>query len=607
MAHRSYTKRGRFAPAMALGVAVWIASQRSGPVLSGAEINTIPALAACLLVVCGSVVLSDMFWFVGEFFDLLKARMPTGLKGTAGFVKNLRDIKSDLVRFGWGPYWGTFKGKEIISDYASNALTLGPAGSGKGVGVVQPTALSIRESKTVICFKGENTAVLANALRKRGEKVRIINLGDLWQNLLGTSDLYNPLVVVADNFTRPGGLQDVSDDIHEMDLQIYPDPKNSGKDGDIYFRDGSRTFLSFAKQFMILTKGAQATLGDVGQLLNSRQELLHSAQWAAGRLEHEDGTAALMPIHESPWAKLHDPKDLENYIAYFQGLAAGVADILEIEDSRAAEAFLTGAQQALARFNITTRAHKKTSRTSFRFLEQKEGDRPTTVFIVVDASRINAQKKVLGLLQWCMLTELKRHENKHRPVYLIADEATNFKLHDLGSLLTWGRGYGLRLHLILQSFSAFRRVYGQDVLNTLLSETEIKQFLSGQREPETLAIIEKLLGEQSIIAQNHSGKKARGPFGVDGFDFREDGRPLMTTDEIRRTDKAILVAGKNKPLLTDLPPIAAIAPWRKQIDINPFHGKPFLRPIKLRLYLREWSFNMLRTWRLRFRRKGHSS
>lgn len=296
---------------------------------------------------------------------------------------------------------------------------------------------------------------------------------------------------------------------------------------------------------------------------------------------------AEMPIHESPWVERQDPEDVANYIAYYGGLAASIADLLGTEESRTADSFITGAQQALARFNITTRAHKKTKRSTFRFSDQKEGDKPTTVFIVADASRINAQMPVLGLLQWCMLQELKRHENKERPVYLLADEATNFKIHELGSLMTWGRGYGLRFHLFLQSLSAFRKTYGRETLNVLLSETEIKQFLPGQREPETLKLIEDILGQQSLVAQGHRADRNRSRFAIDGVDYREDGRPLMTADEIRRTDKTILIIRRNKPMLVDLPTIAEIAPWRKQIDINPFHGKPFLKPVKLRIKRRD--------------------
>lgn len=91
------------------------------------------------------------------------------------------------------------------------------------------------------------------------------------------------------------------------------------------------------------------------------------------------------------------------------------------------------------------------------------------------------------------------------------------------------------------------------------------------------------------MAQGHSGTRERG-FGVDGTNYQEDGRPLMTADEIRRTDKTILIIRNNRPLLVDLPPIAAITPFRRQIAINPFHGKRFLMPVKLRIRRRECSW-----------------
>ena len=280
------------------------------------------------------------------------------------------------------------------------------------------------------------------------------------------------------------------------------------------------------------------------------------------------------------------PADLENFTRYYRGLAASVADLLETSESRTADSFITGAQQALGRFNISTRAHRATAKSSFRFASQKDG-KPESVFIIADATRINAQKPVLGLIQWCMFQELKRHKNKHRPVYLIADEATNFKLHDLGSLMTWGRGYGLKIHLILQSLSAFRKIYGRDTLNIALSEAEIVQILPGQREPDTLKLIEDRLGQATRIARGFGLNRARHLFGVDNANLNETGRSLMTADEIRRTGKSILFIRRNRPLLADLPPVAAIHPFRRMIDINPFHGKPFRLPVKLRLKRRD--------------------
>mgnify|MGYP003647536997 CR=1 FL=1 len=314
---------------------------------------------------------------------------------------------------------------------------------------------------------------------------------------------------------------------------------------------------------------------------------------------------ARMPIHESPWVDRHDPEDVANYIEYFGGVAKSVADLLSASDSRTADSFINGAQQALARFNITTRAHKKTRRSTFRFAEQKEGDRPTTVFIMLDPNKIQAQAPVLGLVQWCMLHELKRHENKQRPVYLIADEATNIPWSGLGSLMTWARAYGLRLFFCFQTFPAFREAHGENTLQVLLSECEIRLFMPGQRNPETLTMIEKMLSEQSLVVQSHRGSKANGAFGLDGYDFREEGRAIMTADEIRRTDKSILIIRNNNPMLVDTPSIAAIAPWRKQVGVSPFYRKPYLLPVELRLKNRDgwWPGRLIRAV-IRKLRKG---
>lgn len=170
-----------------------------------------------------------------------------------------------------------------------------------------------------------------------------------------------------------------------------------------------------------------------------------------------------------------------------------------------------------------------------------------------------------------------------KPVYLIGDETTNAKIDKLPSLMTWGREYGIKLMLYIQSIGAFREVYGKEAVNTLLSETEIKQFLPGQRDPEMLDLIERLLGEQAVVAKNHNGN--RKTFGIFGFGFQENSKPLLTADQIRRTDKAILFMRRNRPILTKLPPIASIHPWRKQIAPNPMHygNKPYLKRIKLRI------------------------
>ena len=282
-------QRGRFIPALILGYGAWWMLGETGPVLRGSGVEPVPALAAFLLATCGFVVVADLFRFAGDLLDWVKARTPRGQKGKARWAKSLRELGKDVRRKGWGPYWGTFKRQgEIIADYASNALTLGPAGTGKGVGVIQPTALAIRHSKTIIDFKGELSCVLADALRQRGERVRILNIGDMWTDILGPSDEYNPLHIIADDFQGLGGIQDVTDDIDEMCLQLLSEPEGGDSKGEKYFRDGSRTFIGFAIQTCVLINGPDATLGDVAQMLNDRRSLQQHALWACGRLAQKD-------------------------------------------------------------------------------------------------------------------------------------------------------------------------------------------------------------------------------------------------------------------------------------------------------------------------------
>ena len=89
-----------------------------------------------------------------------------------------------------------------------------------------------------------------------------------------------------------------------------------------------------------------------------------------------------------------------------------------------------------------------------------------------------------------------RHDNKGMPVYFIMNEAANYTINGLASLLTWGSSHGVRLYLIFQDLSALERACGEKALETLLAEAEIKQCLPGQRSPKTLERIEKMYGAQ---------------------------------------------------------------------------------------------------------------
>ncbi|GKS69793.1 conjugal transfer protein TraG [Nitrosomonas sp. PY1] len=558
---------------------VWWATSLNPPLLDG-RIDWLSALIYLSAVLASLKTLIRLLENLAHYIDLLASHEPTRQKGSAAW-STLKEFKDGLTKNNSGPFWGRFAGSSspaLFFDVVSNALTIASAGSGKGIYTVIPSILIIRHGKVVTDFKSELVVMLKSALEKRGEIVRKLNPANLWSDIIGPSDSYNPLDIIADDLMRPGGLRDVMDDLREMAAQILPEP--AGKETDnSYFREGSRSLISIGVIFEIMIDLYDAMLSSVALLLENRQRLEDLARWITGvdidGKPHPDGP---FPIERTEWAKVHDPQDVAEFAKLVRARALNLIALMS-GDSRTFDSFITGAQQALAPFAFG-RLAPAMARSTFAMRDLKEGKKPTTLFIVADASRMEAYKAYIGLMQWCCTTAMKRHPAKDRPVYFILDEATNYKINGLESLLTWGRSYGIRLHLIFQDFAAFERTYSKTALDTLLSETEIKQFLPGQRSPKTLEMISKMLGEQSVIAMG--GNRSIEHLGLNET-ISEVGRPLATPDEIRRMKKGILFVRQYRPILFEPVSYAEIEPWRSQVGINPFHGKPFRRKVKLRL------------------------
>lgn len=555
-------------------IALW-GLQWVGPLMVNGELQILSAITHAVAVIGGLRLLAESLALVARLLDWLSSHSATGKEGTA-FWARLKDLKAELSRRKTGPFWGVLVGskKPLFIDYVSNAMTVAPAGSGKGIATVIPNLFSIRDSAVVGDFKGELLCVMKEPLEARGEKVVSLNPGGLWKERIGEGDSYNPLDIIVDDLHRPGGLRDVADDLREFAAQTYPDPaENPGNDR--YFNEGSRRAIAICTVIEVVVEEHDATLASVALLLENRADFEHNMRWILGiDGEGKPDPQGPMPIEQAPWAQKHDPEDVAEFAKLVRSWAS---NWLALMGSKTFDSFISGAQQALAPFAFG-RLALAMRRSTFSMNELKEGARPVKLFIVADASRMEAYKAYIGLIQWCAMTAIKRHPNKSKPVYFIMDEATNYKIHGLESLLTWGRSYGLRLHLIFQDLSAFERVYGKAAQETLLSETEIKQVLPGQRSPKTLEMMSKMLGDQSVMAASLTRQQASLH-----ENMSEAGRPLMTPDEIRRCPYGLLFVRQAPPALIEPVSYAEVHPWRKQAGINPFHGKPFLKKVRIRL------------------------
>jgi hypothetical protein len=146
--------------------------------------------------------------------------------------------------------------------------------------------------------------------------------------------------------------------------------------------------------------------------------------------------------------------------------------------------------------------------------------------------------------------------------------------------ISYSRGYGVSNIFVLQNDTAFEKAYGKDAFQTLWNNCEIVLALPGQRGTSILDLLEKSIGRGSYVAESVSGNTASVGEGFARRNFSEDGKPVFDHDELRRTDKGILFLRASRPIQVDVPAYAAIDPIRDAAEINPFHGKPFLQPVR---------------------------
>ncbi len=565
-------------PLIYLCLSLWLYS-KLGPLRIDGQLQPLPALIGGIGAICFMRLLTEGLKLIAMAIDWNGARTTTGREGTARWA-NRGDLKGMLSRPKEGPFWGrsALRSKfSLFIEYASNAVTIAPAGSGKGIYAVITNIFSIRNSKVIADFKGELACIMLLALRAMGESVRVLNPSKLWSAILGQGDSYNPLDMITDSLHREGGLRDIPDDLREIASQIFPEPAESSSDN-TYFREGGRDIISDAALLQVMVEEYDATLSSVALLIQNQQSLDANLRWVVGvDMKGKPLPDGPMPIEQTAWAQKHDPQDLGEFCHWFRARAQNLLNLMNRPDTRTFDSFVVGAQQSLAPFAFG-RLAPAMGRSTFRMDELKEGI--MSLFIVADSSRMEIYKPYVGLIQWCALTTMKRHPDKNKPVYFIMDEATNYKIHDLVNLLTWGRSYGIRLHLIFQDINAFERIYGETAVETLLSETEIKQILPGQRSPKTLELLERMFGKQAVIVTSTSGHAQDGGLQEQ---VSESSRSLMEADAIRRTEYGILMVRNSPPILFEPVSYAEIEPWRSKAGINPFHGKPFLKKVKINL------------------------
>jgi type IV secretion system protein VirD4 len=469
-------------------------------------------------------------------------------KGSAGLMSEAEVRRARLHRRRKGSrFVGTVGGTALWLWTEVHHLIVGPAGSSKTSAAITNILMGSPESALINDIKGElHNTTAEHRTKTFGHDVLKIDPKD------------------PQNSVKINPLDDIGRDVEANDpaalsrtrgivLQLLPNPEGGGGQNEIFYQGGRNLVVTVILAVVTVLPPEHRTLATVYRGLSDK-DVLHDLLDAASKTTALNGEIADMArsAHQAAFGDDGNAKTFESF---------------RINATMALEAFGPGNYLAAI-----------TSETTFHFRELKE--RKISLYVLIDYANIKVLGAFSGLIQH-LAAEAMVASGNNEPVLFCLDEFTNAPMRKLCEVLTLLRSSGVRVVLATQDLNDIERVYSKNDLETVLSETHIKQFLGGIRSKRTLEWLAAYLGEYTETVSSYA-------MGRDGpqESLSRVNRKLLTEDELRRLDPAaqVVLYGNQKPILAKKVQVFAIAPWRKTLGINTAYGnKRKLLPVEVRL------------------------
>jgi type IV secretory pathway TraG/TraD family ATPase VirD4 len=146
-------------------------------------------------------------------------------------------------------------------------------------------------------------------------------------------------------------------------------------------------------------------------------------------------------------------------------------------------------------------------------------------------------------------------------VALILDEAANYPLPSLPSLVSEGGGSGITTLAVLQSLAQARDRWGREAAGTIWDASIVKIVLGGSANAEDLKDLSRLIGDTETTEWTHTVQAGAAGRSVSSSTRL---RPILEPSEIRR-----LPIGHGLLLLRSARPIMMkLQPWTARPDAD---------------------------------------
>jgi len=417
-----------------------------------------------------------------------------------------REIRGAGLFRSEGVLLGRWRGEYLRHDGPEHVLCFAPTRSGKGVGLVVPTLLTWHGSAIVHDIKGENWELTAGWRARFGPVL-------LFDPTNAESAAYNPLLEVR---RGEGEVRDVQ---NIADVLVAPEGALERRN---HWEKTSHSLL-VGTILHVLYAESDKTLAGVVNFLSDPMRPIETTLRAMMTTPHL-GSRGVHPVVASAARELLNKSENER---------SGV---------------LSTAMSFLGLYRDPVVA-AVTRRCDWHIRDLIEGERPSTLYLVVPPSDISRTKPLIRLVLNQIgrrLTEKLEPSHRRQRLLLMLDEFPALgRLDFFESALAFMAGYGIKSFLIAQSLNQIEKAYGQN--HSILDNCHVRVSFATNDERTAKRVSDALGTATELRAmRNYAGHRLSPWLGHLMISRQETSRALLTTGEVMQLppdDELILVSG----------------------------------------------------------------
>lgn len=376
-------------------------------------------------------------------------------------------------------------GKKIYLNLIT--LVIGGSGAGKSFYYVIPNLLQAQGSYITLDPSGELLKRTGEFLKKKGYKIRTINLDEM-EKSFG----YNPFSYLESD-----------DDVLRLVKNIFQAtvPKESHSNDPMW--DNQAEALCMAYMFLIHYEASEDEKSLRTLMYLAREDVIE---------EDEDGN-----IMENAVTALFYKIELENpdhiAVRFRKTAMKGAAKtILGVQ---------TTLMGRLNKFNLESVCRL----TDFDEMELHDIGREKTAMFLITPAEDKSFNFIVSMFYAQLIPILYRQARKNKnlkldvPVHFLMDEAANIVLpDDFLTVLTTARKHSISFSIIIQAISQLKEMFPKEQFNTMIGNADELLYL-GSGEFETQKYISERIGKETIIVKSHNLSK-----GIHG-NYSENSQP----------------------------------------------------------------------------------